>query len=132
MHNEGDDFNGAEEVGLFVVLSVVQSYPGYPYLCYPKPWLSEHSSERGVCFQKIVFALKPQTLRISSVHCTCVCVSYVHIQCGSMHWYAIVTFPLHTSERCSKGRRFTVVVHHFLQYVKDSCPELSSPPCLLY
>ena len=29
--------------------TLVQSYPGYPYLGYPKPRLSEHSSERGVC-----------------------------------------------------------------------------------
>ena len=30
----------------------VQSYPGYPYLGYPKPRLSECSSERGVGVKK--------------------------------------------------------------------------------
>ena len=54
----------------------LQSYPGYPYLGYPKPRLSEC----GVCLKSMVFSLKWQTLYQSRVH-DCVCVSYVHVQC---------------------------------------------------
>ena len=42
--------------------------PGYPYLGYPKPRLSERSSERGVCLKKGYFSLKSQSLRLSRVH----------------------------------------------------------------
>ena len=38
-----------EEQNLSSMHYEVQSYPGYPYLGYPKPRLSERSSERGVC-----------------------------------------------------------------------------------
>ena len=55
---------------LFVVL-VVQSYPGYP-----KPRLSERSSERGVCLKKWYFSLKSQSLRLSRVH-VFVCHTYM-------------------------------------------------------
>ena len=55
---------------------LIQSYPGYPYLGYPKPRLSERSSERGVCLKKMVFSLKLQTLRLSKVH-VFVCHTYM-------------------------------------------------------
>ena len=57
----------------------VQSYPGYPYLGYPKPRLSERSSKCGVCLKKVVFLIK---IAVSATEqSTCVCVSYVHVQC---------------------------------------------------
>ena len=57
----------------------VQSHPGYPYLGYPKPRLSERSSERGVCFKNgILTKIADSTTEQS----TCVCVSYVYVQCG--------------------------------------------------
>ena len=37
-------------------------------------------------FKKIVFSLKSQTLRLSSVHCTCAWVSYVHVHVQAMKW----------------------------------------------
>ena len=36
---------------LYLVHFDIQSYPGYPYLGYPKPRLSERSYERGVCLK---------------------------------------------------------------------------------
>ena len=56
------------EKAMAVVIKRVQSYPGYPYLGYPKPRLSERSSERGVCLKKWYFSLKSQSLRLSRVH----------------------------------------------------------------
>ena len=56
----------------------IQSYPGYPYLSYPKPRLSERSSERGVSLKKngiltkIADSVTEQSTRV--------CVSYVHVQ----------------------------------------------------
>ena len=52
----------------------VQSYPGYP-----KPRLSERSSERGVCLKKKGILTK--ITDSATEQSTCVCVSYVHVQC---------------------------------------------------
>ena len=41
-----------EDAVLVIPYMIVQSYPGCPYLSYPKPRLSERSSERGVCLKK--------------------------------------------------------------------------------
>ena len=65
----------------------VQSYPGYPYLGYPKPRLSEHSSVHGVCLKKMVFSLKSQTLRLSRVH---VFVYHTYMFNVGTQWYVIV------------------------------------------
>ena len=56
----------------------LQSYPGYPYLGYLKPRLSERSSERGVYFflNRILTKIADSATEQS----TCVCVSYVHVQ----------------------------------------------------
>ena len=59
-----------------LVIVLVQSYPGYPYLGYPKPRLSERSSERGVCLKKGYFSLNLQSLRLSRVHMF-VCHTYM-------------------------------------------------------
>ena len=65
----------------------VQSYPGYPYLGYPKPRLSERNSKRGVCSKKMAFSLKSQTLRLSRVHVS-VCHTYM-FNVGTQ-WYVIM------------------------------------------
>ena len=65
----------------------VQSYPGYPYLGYPNPRLSERSSERAVCLKSMVFSLKSHTLRQSRVH-VFVCHTYM-FNIGTQ-WYVIL------------------------------------------
>ena len=65
----------------------IRSYPGYPYLGYLKPRLSERSFEHRVCLKKMVFSLISQILRLSRVH-VFLCHTYM-FNVGAQ-WYVIV------------------------------------------
>ena len=95
--NEGSEPQSASSMALLYITLIghnthctaihIQSYPGYPYLSYPKPRLSKRSSERGVCFKNMVFSIKSQTLRQSRVH---VFVCHMYMFNVGTQWYVIM------------------------------------------